>query len=47
MLHIVVVSNVQNKLPVVVLYGGSLVFVGDAYGRLPLLHYTIRVHRAP
>ena len=47
LLHIVVVSNVHNQLPVEVRCGGSLVIVGDAYGRFPLLHYTMRVHRAP
>ena len=46
LLHNVVVSNVHNKLPVEVRCGGSLVIVGDVNGRLPLLHYTIRVHIA-
>ena len=42
-----VVSNVENLLPVVVRCGGIRGIVGDAYGRLALLRYTIRVHRAP
>ena len=46
-LHIVVVSNVHNQLPVEVRCGGSLVIVGDVNGRLALLHYTIRIIRAP
>ena len=45
-LHIVVVSNVHNQLPVEVRCGGSLVIVGDAYGRLAPLPQILRVHLA-